>query len=107
MFSWLKSKLVREDWRLVHTITTSADVGTSTYKFYFHLYESNKGNRKCVPLCTVPADQMRTGIDYLINQMSVFLGQIHRWVSGRYDPNIPTYNQVPEEDLVNALRGKI
>jgi hypothetical protein len=33
--------------------------------------------------------------------------KIRRWQDGRLDPEIPSYNDIHEEDLVNVLRGKI
>ena len=76
--------------------------------FWFKLYESNKGNRRI----EFASDNISTNRDQriLIETAGIFdlyQEKLLRWESGRYDPDIPTYNQIGEEDVVNALKGKI
>lgn len=101
--------LTKEKWRIVKTIVEVVQIldGPSRqYNFYLHLYESNKGNRKCVVNSTIPKERIRSSA-YMPEQLDIYQNKIHRWVNGRYDPDILSYNQVPEEDTANALRGTI
>ena len=106
MFSFFK----KQKWVLVQTITMDAiqwkkDPGG---KVFIHLYESDKGNRKIESACTFnDAELDQEKIDSFIKSQEVYQVKIHRWLSGRYDPEIPRYSEINEEDTFNALRGKI
>ena len=77
------------------------------YRFYYRLYESNKGNRK-VEFASTSPDLIGIGaLDFIANQRIFYHEKIARWKQGRFDPDVPRFDQVPEEDMANALRGKV
>jgi hypothetical protein len=104
MFSFFK----KEKWGLVQTITIdNINWGTTPGGHIFiHLYESDKGNRKSGIVCSF-RDAPKEKVDAFVKGKELYQKKIHRWLSGRYDPQIPTYNQLAEEDTANALRGKV
>jgi hypothetical protein len=73
---------------------------------FVHFYESNKGNRKIDLGCSLSdaEDQM---LERYIKTTQLYQVRLVRWLSGRLDPEIPTYNQIGEEDTANLLRGKV
>ena len=73
-------------------------------RFYFKLYESDLGNRK-VQLATTITDIR--DYEYVAKQYEIYHTKVLRWRDGRHDPDIPRYSEVGEEDIVNALKGKI
>ena len=94
----------KEKWVLVKIITEVVNIDKKQQNFYFRLYESNKGNRKVDFGCT---DSAVRSLRFLANQIPLYHEKIVRWEMGRYDPDIPIYDQIPEEDTVNALKGNI
>ncbi len=107
MFSWFK-KREKENWRLVKSIAHSirlSDESSKTGSAYFHLFESEKGNRKVD--ITVTLDGFRGDPERSAKKLPIYQTKIYRWVNGRYDPDIPRYNEIPEEDTVNALKGSV
>lgn len=109
MFLFLK----REKW--THLKTTTFDgihyaKGQLTEKLdgkiYIHYYESNKGNRKIECACSFPEVE-QAKIDHFVKSSGVYQQRILRWLSGRYDPDIPRISEIGEEDTANALRGKV
>ncbi len=102
MFSWLKSK-PKEQWCLVRTITVPVSHSARKGKLYYHLYESDRKNRKVEFACTIPeVDAEKSG-----KHFDVYHETIYRWLQGRIDPEIPRYDQIHEEDVVNVLKGKV
>jgi hypothetical protein len=105
--------LRREKWVIVRTMTGTGVTFAAGHphekkdgKIYIHLYESNKGNRKIKSVCSfteAPQDK----IDEYVKSTETYNKQILRWLSGRYDPEIPRYSDISEEDTANALRGKV
>ncbi len=107
MFSWFK----RQHWKLVKTfhnnvIHIDRDKKETNQIVYYHLFESDEGKRKVkydisyfysspVPLKT------------MAQRYKIYQEKIYRWEEGRLDPDIPTYDQIPEEDTANVLKGKI
>jgi len=73
---------------------------------YIHFYESNKGSRKIESKCSA-FEVPQTAIDEYVMSSVTYQTRFVRWLAGRYDPEIPRYSQIGEEDTANALRGKI
>ena len=114
MFGWLKLR-PKENWRLVKTFSVSA---TFTFhnkirkdeKVYYHLFESDRGRRKIdiestMNIVVDPYDGNK--LQRMAEKLPFYQEKIYRWKQGRRDPDIPTYDQVPEEDTVNILKGKV
>ena len=85
----------KEKWAVVKTLEIRDFAFGGIYAFYY-LYESDKGNRKC---------EIKSS--YSAKSHEVYLRVVYPWLEGRYDPEIPRYGDMPEEDLANALRGKL
>jgi hypothetical protein len=116
MFNF-KNIFKKEHWGLVTTLkfditlTTSAHRGAVVSKsengiLYIHLYESDRGNRRYDLQASVDTKDTNMIDDYF-KKSSLYQTKIYRWLQGRRDPSIPTYNQIPEEDTADALRGSI
>ena len=104
MFLWLKK--FKEDWRLVKTCDSSATYDQKNGKVYFHLFESNKGNRR-VEITSTFNNIKPTVLQKHAECSSLYQERIYRWQQGRLDPDIPRYNQVFEEDTINFLKGTV
>jgi len=107
MFNWFKFK-PKEDWRLVKTIVddVSRNSGKEKGKFYYHLFESSRGNRR-VEFASTFSDLDKEALEKAGKHFDTYQDMIYRWEHGRVDPNIPRYDQIPEEETVNVLKGKI
>lgn len=103
MFNFLKKYFPKENWILVKIISIDMLIDSREETFYFRLFESNKGNRKVKFACTMSLNY----IEYVANQVPIYHEKICRWESGRLDPDIPRWDQIPEEDTVNVLKGNI
>lgn len=73
---------------------------------YIHFYESDKGNRKIEMACSF-SEVSQEKINDFVKSSELYQQRITRWLNGRFDPEIPRYSQIGEEDTVNALKGKI
>jgi hypothetical protein len=95
----------KEKWALVKILDqdTIFEGNPLIYKFYYRLYESKNGNRKVEFACTNP----RCDLKVSASRHPIYQEKIIRWKEGRYDPDIPTYSQIPEEETAVMLRGKI
>lgn len=100
--------LRREKWVPVKTITLDkikyGAVGDG--KLWIHLHESDKGNRKIETVCSfseIPQEKL----DEFLRSRDFYQTKIYRWLNGRYDPEIPRYSDISEEDTANALRGSV
>lgn len=109
MFSFFK----REKWVHLKTVTCTGitmGMGTSEEKkdgkIYIHYYESDKGNRKIETACSF-VDAKPEKIDEFIRSTETYQTKIKRWLDGRYDPEIPRYSEIGDDDTANALRGKV
>jgi hypothetical protein len=109
MFSFFK----KEKWAHVKTITGGGVVWAQGHphekkdgKIYVHLFESDKGNRKIESACSFP-EVSQEKIDDYVKSTDTYQTKLVRWLSGRYDPEIPKYSEIGEEDTVSALRGKV
>lgn len=106
MFSFFKRQ--KEKWVQVKTIvydkiTWGEDAGG---KIYIHLFESDKGNRRMETACSF-SEVSQEKIDKFIKSSTIYQTKLYRWLNGRFDPEIPRYDQIGEEDTVHALKGKV
>lgn len=105
LINWFKNLIHKPRWALVKTYKVDrTNYPYATY--HVHLFESDRGIRR--------AEYLMDGDKYDIDRKNSWLRQqdvyqltIYRWLQGRYDPAIARYSDVGEEDLVNALKGKV
>jgi len=102
MFSFFK----KEKWALVKTFKIDRQVHIGSYVYHIHLFESASGKRK--------AEYLFDGNKYDIGKKDAWLKtqdiyqlKVYRWLEGRMDPDIIRYDQIPEEDTANYLKGKV
>lgn len=102
MFSFFK----KEKWALVKSFKIDRSVYRGAYVYHIHLFESDSGKRK--------ADFYVDGEKYNIDKKDSWLKtqdiyqlKVYRWLQGRMDPEIPRYDQIPEEDTANFLKGTV
>jgi hypothetical protein len=93
----------KQRYSLVMSIPYPVTIGGKKCIIYYHLYESNIGNRSMECTCTNANIDAR---DY-VKCTTLYNEKIHRWLEGRYDPEIPAYSELSQEDVMNKLRGKI
>lgn len=103
MFSWFRSKTF-DNWRLVKTITVpNITFGHEKIIVYFHLFESSKKKRKVeVAVSTDMSDA-----DKRVKVLAHYQEIVYPWLQGRVNPDIPRYDEIPEEETAVMLRGKI
>jgi len=89
-----------EHWLHVHMIEEKRKVEDRDVLFYLHFYESNRGNRK-VELTSSYYDECKAST--FLGQMFAYNTKARPWLSGRYDPDIPRYVEVPAVDVANKL----
>jgi hypothetical protein len=112
MFSFFKrTPKVIEKWGLVKTIYLGVSRATSSEtkvngKLYYHLLECNLGNRK-IEFASTFSELDKEATVMAGKKFDIYQEKIFRWEHGRYDPEIPRYSEIPEEDTVNALKVKI
>jgi hypothetical protein len=105
MFSLFK-RAPKEDWRLVKSYSAEITYRQADHKLYYHLFESNRKNRKVDIQCTFTVPSYMDLKDES-KKITLYQEKIYRWEMGRRDPDIPTYDQIPEEETANFLKGKI
>ena len=44
---------------------------------------------------------------FIAKQITTYQIKIVRWSEGRYDPDIPKYSEISEEDVANKLKGNV
>jgi len=96
----------KDDWRLVKSLSIDIKFEKIPGQIYFHLFESNKGKRRMDVQCTLSLPSYIKLEKEAMNSQ-LYQSTIYRWLNGRYDPEIPRYSDIPEEETVNALKGKI
>lgn len=96
----------KSDWRLVKTIAVNVNFNRQDCKIYLHLLESNKGKRQLKSAITIRLDSYQN-LDEIVELLDVYQTKVYRWLNGRYDPDIPRYNDIPAEETANALKGQI
>lgn len=102
MFDWIK----KQDWRLVKTLDVPVKFDGKDGQIYYHLFESNKGTRKVNIQCSFVLPSYMD-LKKEAKTTTLYQTKIYRWEMGRVDPDIPRYNQVPQEETANVLKGKI
>ena len=93
-----------EKWALVKTLKQNHT--KYNYVYHIHLFESNKGKRKAEYRCNGDFYDIDRD-DSWLRGTDLYQEKIYRWLSGRRDPDIPTYNEINQDDTVNYLKGKI
>lgn len=106
MRNFFSNLFKRKKWAYVKMITIPCAVGDRKGDVFIHLFESNLGNRKMQVGSTFASIEQTEILQFVLSS-SVYHTKITRWLSGRPDPEIPTFNTVGEDDLVNALKGAI
>ena len=101
MFDFLK----RQKWQLAKTFKLNGGHGNFTY--HVHCFESSKGNRRVEYVIDGEKYDPHKGDKPWILKTDLYQMQILRWLNGRRDPEIPTYEQIPEDDTAIFLRGKV
>ena len=71
---------------------------------FYNLFESNKGNRRVKIGCTI-VKLNKYGMEQFAESTTMYHTQIYRWLAGRNDPEIPSYNEIDEEETADYLRG--
>lgn len=103
MFGFFK----KQKWVLVKIVTEEVEILKTKERgtIYFNLFESDKGNRRLDITSTLPFSTDR--LYQNAEKLEIYNTTVYRWLKGRHDPEILRYNQIGEEDLANALKGKI
>ena len=102
----IKNLFKKTNWKLVKIIKLTVNHRNKSGNFYYRLYESNKGDRKMEYGCDLSSVNEEGAKDYAYRSPQ-YLEVIKRWLDGRSDPEILTYSQVVDEDVMNALKGKV
>lgn len=89
-----------EHWLHVHIVEEPRKVGDENVMFYLHFYESDRGNRKVVLTSSFYSEEKAATF---LGQMWAYNKKARPWLSGRYDPDIPRYSDVPAADMVVKL----
>ncbi len=103
---WFKSKQPKEDERLVKTfsVKVSAYIGSTPRQgtVWIHLFESESGKRRWEAKSNLPLSNLREDV----KGYDIYNERIYRWLYGATDIEISSYASAPQDDTVNALRGK-
>lgn len=75
-------------------------------KVFIHLFESDRGNRRIKSSSSFPLLGQKTLEEFVASQ-DIYQEKLVRWENGRYDPEIPRFSDIGEDDTANALRGTI
>ena len=109
MFNWFKSKLPipEEKWGLVRTIELELHITDTEHKgiVYYHLFESENKKRKVDIILSASISKYVS--QERCKELDIYQKRIYRWLNGRHDPEIPRYEDIAEEDVVNELKGKV
>ncbi len=101
MFGWLKKKKEpSQDWRLVITLNTDVKLtDRSVARIYYHLFESNTGNKRCDIEVSQDFSQWETAA----KRLTMYQEEIFPWLHGRYVAKIPHYADVEALDVQKKL----
>lgn len=89
-----------EHWLHVHIIEETRNIEDVKVLFYIHFYESNYGGRRIqVSSSYYNEEKAQT----FTNQLFAYNKTARPWLTGRYDPDIPRYQDIPQVDLVKKL----
>ena len=113
MIEWIKSFFPeKEDWRLVHVIENGVNRSNRLLRekeegiLFYRLFESNKGNRKVeFGITFSDLNEDKDELAKHAKSMDTYQRTVVRWLAGRNDPKIQRYSQVPEEEMMDKLRG--
>lgn len=86
--NWFRRLFIKEDWQLVRSLDSSihwTDVG-QVDRIYYHLYESNFGNRYADILESGLAKSYKSG-----KESTIYMKKIHPWLKGATFEDIPAY----------------
>lgn len=96
----------KKKWAYVKMISIQCHHKSKQGEVFIHLYESNFGNRR-MEIGSTFSSILIGDIRRFVESDSIYHSKILRWLEGRPDPEIPTFNTVGEDDLANALKGTI
>ena len=100
-------RITRKKWAHVKTLTIdNVKYSSKVGKIYIHLYESNKGDRR-IECSSSFTDLFQGSIDEFVISQEIYQERLVRWKAGRYDPEIPRFSEIGEDDTVNALKGTV
>lgn len=102
MFAWLR----KEKWLHVKAFKIDRNNTYRTNVYYIHCFESDRGNRKIECVLDGEPYDIKKKDNWLVTT-ELYQMQIYRWLHGRRDPDIPTYEQTGEDDTANFLKGKV
>lgn len=107
MFSF-RNWFAKPKWTEVKLFKVSGtEIGTKrSVVIYIHLFESSVGSRRYEAIAD-SSDFTASSVIEFVKTTELYNTQIHRWLHGRYDPEIPRYDQISEEDVIAALKGTI
>lgn len=108
---FLKNIVFKERFVLVKILEQPVDYEGKQEKVYFYLYESNKKHR-CVEIHYSFANEKSTDswkdwMDEQAKTTHTYCTQVRRWLAGRYDPDIPSYEDIDLEEMKHKLAGSI
>ena len=119
--SWYSKFFEKSDWRLVKEIQAGyihyqfrprdpeKRVNESKNEMTYYLYEDQSCNRKFDVVDGMLGDidiDSQEAKDSWTFKSDEYRYTIRPWLDGRYDPNIPTYDQVEVNDFHRRLKGK-
>lgn len=103
-----KKKTDTEKWVLVKTISFNAwhagYFSTDKVVIFCHLYETENNKRKTEYTSTIKRLKYRK-LDEMTKEHEYYHEVIYKWLAGRYDPDIPRYEDIPLNDIVGVLKG--
>lgn len=106
----------KKDWRLVKQIDQKYRVFNSLTKktisdghvLTYYLFENQFGDRKFDLVDSQKGDLNVNALpddDYAF-RCDVYMKQVHGWLKGGYDPEIPNYYSVEHKNFLDTLRGR-
>jgi len=103
---WRLVKVLEQKYRVVNSITgnTISDDHSLTY----YLFENQFGDRKFDLVDSVKGDLRVSSLepdDYAL-RCDLYRDQIHGWMKGGYDVDIPNYYSVEHKNFLDTLRGR-
>jgi len=107
-----KFKKEKEVWRMCISLKYPCGivVGAGSRKeqegqLYYHLFESNLGNRRVQARASAEVSQAAT--DKFAKSTDFYHQKIYRWLAGRNDPDIPRFTEIDAAETMHYLKGTI
>lgn len=94
-------RLKPDDWRLVHTQVVGITYDRVESKIFYYLSESRKGKRKM----EYKSNYTFPHWDDVYARTNYYLDTIYPWMQGAYNKDILRYADIPQENLIKALKG--